>query len=292
VRCKFVSGDYFGVMGVPILRGRTFTPVERDGSPVVIVSESTARTLWPNGHAIGETLRLEPDLPSGAEPQDAPVFLSRVVTVVGISRDIKGFRFNDGNSPSVFIPTSLDAPNTAVVARIVGDPDLARHMLIDDLIKVDPNLGMIVTMRTVARLEKVLLTIAFAIAVVLGSLALLLTVSGLFGVLSYLVAQRTREIGVRMALGASSRAVTRLVVAQTARPVLYGLVGGTALAATLATVLLATPFGEFIAQIVHVTDPVAYLTSVLIIVAACVAAAALPAVRATRLDPMRALRQE
>ena len=79
--------------------------------------------------------------------------------------------------------------------------------------KIDPHLGMIVTMRTVARLENVLLTIAFWIAVVLGSLALLLTVSGLFSVLSYLVAQRTREIGVRMALGASSRAVIRLMLA-------------------------------------------------------------------------------
>jgi ABC-type antimicrobial peptide transport system permease subunit len=84
----------------------------------------------------------------------------------------------------------------------------------------------------------------------------------------------------------------RLTLAQTARPVLYGLVGGTGLAATLATVLLSTPLGAFISPIVHVTDPVAYLTSVLIIIAACVAAAALPAVRAARLDPVQALRQQ
>ena len=282
---RFVSGEYFGVMDVPILRGRSFTPAERDGSPVAIVSESTARALWPNGEAIGAALRLE----SGQEP---PVFSSRSVTVVGVSRDIKGFRFNDANNPGVFMPTSLDAPNTAVMARIAGNPDRARQTLIDHFIRIDPNLGMIVTMRTVARLEKMLLTIAFTVAVGLGSLALLLTVSGLFSVLSYLVEQRTREIGVRMALGASSRAVMRLMLAQTARPVLYGLAAGAGLAATLATVLLLTPFGAFISQIVHVTDPVAYLVSVLIIIAACVAAAALPAAGAARLDPMRALREE
>lgn len=292
VHCKFVSGEYFSVMGVPILRGRTFAPTERDGSPVVIVSESTARTLWPNADAIGQTFRLDPEPPPDAQPTDPPVFPARVATVVGVSRDVKGFRFNNISSPDVFVPTSLDAANTVAMARVVGDPDRARQTLLDHFIRVDPNTGMIVTMRTVARLEKTLLTIAFSIAVVLGSLALLLTVSGLFSVLSYLVAQRTKEIGVRLALGASPWAVMRLTLAQTARPVLYGLLAGTGLAAALATILLSTPLGAFISPIVHVGDPVAYLTSGAIILAACVAAAALPAVRAARLDPVRALRHE
>lgn len=292
VHCKFVSGDYFGVMGIPILRGRPFTAAERDGSAVVIVSESTARTLWPDADAIGQTLRLDPEPPAGTQPNELPLFPARVATVVGVSRDVRGFRFNDTSSPGVFVPTSLDAPNTVAMARIVGDPDRARQTLLDHFIRVDPNTGMIVTMQTVARLEKTLLRIAFSVAVVLGVLALLLTVSGLFSVLSYLVAQRTKEIGVRMALGASPWTVMWLTLAQTARPVLYGLVAGTGLAATLATVLLSTPLGAFISPIVHVTDPVAYLTSVLIIIAACVAAAALPAIRAARLDPVRALRQE
>jgi ABC-type antimicrobial peptide transport system permease subunit len=291
LHCKFVSGAYFDVMGIPMLRGRPFTEAERDGATVAIVSESTARTLWPNGNAIGQSFRLEPDPPVDAQSTTPPAFPARVVTVVGVSRDVKGFRFNDSSSPSIFLPTSLDSPNTAVMARIVGNPDIARQTLIDDLIKIDPNLGMVVTMRTVAKLEETLLTIAFVVAVVLGSLALLLTVSGLFGVLSYLVAQRTREIGVRMALGASPRSVMRLTIAQMARPVLYGLIAGTALAAALAAALLATPLGVFIAPIVHVTDPVAYLTSVAIIVAACIAAAAVPAIRAAGLDPVRALRQ-
>ena len=133
---------------------------------------------------------------------------------------------------------------------------------------------------------------AFWVSLVLGGLALLLTVSGLFSVLSYLVEQRTREIGVRMALGASSRNVTRLMLSQTARPVLAGLLAGAGVALALATVLLATPFGAFIGEIVHVTDAVAYAASLTVIVVACLFAAWIPATRAARLDPMRTLRQE
>jgi putative ABC transport system permease protein len=118
-----------------------------------------------------------------------------------------------------------------------------------------------------------------------------LTVSGLFSVLSYLVEQRAKEIGVRMALGATSRNVTRLVLSQTARPVAVGLLAGTGLALALATLLIALPAAGAISEIIHVTDPVAYAGSLLVIVAACLLAASIPASRAARLDPMRTLRQ-
>jgi ABC-type antimicrobial peptide transport system permease subunit len=137
-----------------------------------------------------------------------------------------------------------------------------------------------------------LLGIAFWVSLVLGGLALLLTVTGLFSVLSYLVQQRTKEIGVRMALGASSQKVTRMMLSQTTRPVIYGLLAGAGFAATIATALIAAPGGAIIAEIVHVTDPVAYAGSLIVIVAACLAAAWLPAARASRLDPMQTLRQE
>jgi ABC-type antimicrobial peptide transport system permease subunit len=183
-------------------------------------------------------------------------------------------------------------PKNVVVARVSGDPDLARQTLLDHLTRIDPNLGTIVTMRTVARLETFFLQIAFWVALILGALALWLTVSGLFSVLSYLVEQRTREIGVRMALGASSQEVTRLMLSQTARPVLYGLLAGAGLAAALATALLAMPAGGLIAGIVHVTDPVAYATGLLVIMASCLLAAWIPAARASQIDPMHTLRQE
>ena len=222
---------------IPIVRGRTFTAAERDGEhPVVIVTESTARQLWPGRSGVGETFRLEPDPGSGAQPGGEPPMPARPVTVVGVSRDVAGFRFVDTQEAGLFLPTNVHAPKTAVVARVRGESELVHRTLVDRLTRVDPDMGLIVTMRTLARLETFFLQIAFWVSLVLGGLALLLTVSGLFSVLSFLVEQRTREIGVRMALGASSRKVARLVLAQTARPVAYGLLAGVGFAAALATI--------------------------------------------------------
>jgi putative ABC transport system permease protein len=290
------------VLDIPIVRGRSFTSWERDHDPVAIVSESVARALWPHGGGVGETIRLEPDpglrRPGGIltvdpdAPADDPLAEARTVTVVGVARDVRGFRLTDVKEAGVFLPTGLDVAKTSVVARVQGDPSLARQALLDRLTRIDPNMGMLITMRTVARLETFFLKIAFSVSLILGGLALLLTVSGLFSVLSYLVEQRRREIGVRMALGASASAVTRLVLAQTTRPVMAGLAAGAGLAAALATAVLATPAGALISQIVHVTDPVAYLASLGVIVAACLLAAWIPAARAAKVDPMRTLRQD
>ena len=93
---KFVSPEYVDVFDIPIVRGRTFTAAERDGEhPVVIVSESIARELWPSGNGVGETFRLEQDFGSGTPPMDEPPMPARGVTVVGVSRDVAGFRFTD-----------------------------------------------------------------------------------------------------------------------------------------------------------------------------------------------------
>ena len=153
-------------------------------------------------------------------------------------------------------------------------------------------MGQILTMRTVARLETYFLQIAFWATLILGGLALSLTVSGLFSVLSYLVEQRTKEIGVRMALGATSKNVTGLVIAQTSRPVIIGLVGGASLVLTLATLLLSMPTAGLIGDVVQVLDPIAYVSSLLCIVVACLLAASIPAWRAAKVDPMHSLRQE
>ena len=299
---KYVSAAYFDVLGVPIVRGRAFTAAESDVHPVAVVSETVARTLWPNGDGVGKTLSIEPDLTAQqrggfltinpeAGAGDARL-TARTVTVIGVSKDVAGFRITDVREAGVFLPTTVDAPKTFLVARIQGDPDLARQTLLERLTRIDPNMGMIMTLRTVARLETFFLKIAFWVSVILGGLALLLTVSGLFSVLSYLVEQRTKEIGVRIALGASSRKVTRLMLAQTTRPVLFGLLAGAGLAASLATLVLATDAGAMISEIVHVTDPVAYLSSLVVIVVACLLAAWIPASRAARVDPMKTLRQE
>src|SRR5688572_16975617 len=299
---KSVSSAYFDVLGIPIVRGRAFTDFERDHDAAVIVSESIARALWPKGGGVGESFRLEPDVtvkegggfltinPDAAV--DLALMQPRTVTVVGVAKDVPGFRITDVKEAGVFLPTSLDVAKTSVVARVQGAPNLARETLLDHLTEVDPNIGNIITLQTVARLETLFLEMAFSVSVILGGLALLLTVSGLFSVLSYLVEQRTREIGVRMALGASSQKVTQLMVAQTTRPVMYGLIAGAGAAMALAAAVIATPVGEYISEIVHVTDPVAYVSSLLVIIAACLLAAWIPAARAAKVDPMRTLRQE
>ena len=301
VAFKAVSGSYFDVLDIPIVRGRAFMPSERDRHPVAIVSESVARALWPDGRGVGESFRLEPDAgvqaPSGllrinpAAAADNALVQARMVTVVGVARDVPGLRFTGIKEAGVFLPTGLDVEKTSMVARVQGEPTLARQALHDRLTKIDPNMGTIITMRSVARTETFFLQTAFWVSLMLGGLALLLTVSGLFSVLSYQVEQRTREIGLRMALGASPRTVTQLVLGQTTRPVMAGLIAGAALAAALATAVLATPFGALIAQIVHVTDPVAYLASLGLIVAVCLLAAWIPVARAAKVDPMRTLRQ-
>jgi predicted permease len=301
VAYKLISGPYFDILGIPLLHGRTFTASEREDHPAAVVSESVARALWPDGNAVGKTFRIEPDQTGQAfsgflqiNPGERPAIAltPRQLTVVGVAKDVAGFRITDVEEAGVYLPTSLDAVHTSMVARVNGDPDLARLTLVEQLTRIDPNLDGITTMRTVARIETLMLRIAFGVSMILGSLALLLTVSGLFSVLSYLVEQRKREIGVRMALGASAQSVTRLMLSQTARPVLAGLIGGAALAAGLATAVMTTEVGAMISEIVRVNDPVAYASSLAVIVAACLLAAWIPASRAATVDPMQTLRQD
>ena len=291
VAYKMVGPEYLGVLDIPIVRGRNFADHER-AAPVAVISETTARTLFPASDAIGQVLQLDADPNSATRREDEPPLPSRSFTVVGIARDVPGFRLMDSREPGVFVPASTDTQETSVIARVQGDPELARQRLLERLTIVDPNMGQILTMRTMARMETYFLQIAFWVTLVLGMLALTLTVSGLFSVLSYLVEQRTKEIGVRIALGATSRNVSRLILSQTARPVAFGLLAGAGLALALATLLIASPGAGAIAEVVHVADPLAYAGSLLVIIAACLLAASVPARRAARLDPMQTLRQD
>jgi predicted permease len=294
VAYKFVSPEYFSVLDIAVVRGRAFTPAERTSHlSVAIVSETTARAMWPNADAVGQVMRLDVDPTSEPRRVDEPPLESHTFTVAGVVRDVAGLRIAPFNKAVVYVPTNAAMPKMSLIARVHGDPELARQTLLNRLTALDPNMGrQVVTMRTLARMDTYLLQIAFWLTVVLGGLALALTVSGLFSVLSYLVEQRTKEIGVRVALGATTRDVTRLVLSQSIRPVGVGLLIGGVSAAGLAALLRATLGAATIGHIVQVLDPAAYAASVLIIIAACLVAAAVPATRAARLDPTRALRQE
>jgi len=238
-------------------------------------------------------LRLEPDR-KGDPPQPGdPQLLAHSFVVVGVARDVAGFRLGGQNASGagIYVPIGVDVARTALTMRVRGDSERARRALVDRLAAIDPNMAEVTTLRTIARIAVYVLGIPFWVTLVLGALALLMTLSGLFSVLSYLVEQRTREIGVRMALGATGRSIVMLVLSQSARPVGFGLLLGSALTAGLGAALLATPAAALIGSMVKLFDPIAYAASLLCIVTACACAALIPAVRAGRIDPVAALRQ-
>ena len=172
-----------------------------------------------------------------------------------------------------------------------GDPDTARRTLLDALTKVDPDLAGITTMKMMAGLETAILEVAFWMAMILGSLALALTVSGLFSgcPISSSSAGPKSACAWRLAPDPRYRDPGGL---QSMRPIAVGVVVGGGLAVATAVVLLATPAAEMASTLVHPFDPVAYAVSLGVITATCLTAAFLPARRATRINPIETLRTD
>ncbi len=294
VGCKFVSPEYFDLLGINLLRGRLFAPEERSAAAgVAVVSDGVAHRFWPDGDALGQMIRLAGASGEATEVEGDPKIRAQVYTVIGVVRDVhSALKMFDFAYSGVYLPTAPEQAHTSFVVRVHGDPDAARRTLLDALMKVDPALGEIASMRMLVGLEGAVLEVFFWIAVILSGLALALTISGLFSVLSYLVEQRRREIGVRMALGATPRDIARLVVSQSMRPIAVGVLVGGGLAAVTATVLLATPLAEMIGTLVRPFDPLAYAVSLSVIIATCLVAALLPARRAAHINPIATLRAE
>ena len=295
VAYQFVSPEYFQLLEIELIRGRGFTDAERSADAgVTVVSEGAARRLWPSGDAIGRVVRMQIDHPTKQGPPAAPPYPSRAYTVIGVARDVGGgTMFQFFSFSGVYLPIDPQSPGTSLMLRVRGDPGQARLALLDRLTRVDPALDHeIGTMRTIAGMGGYLLQIAFWVTIVLGGLALVLTVSGIFSVLSYLVEQRAKEIGVRIALGATTHNIAVLVLSQSVRPVGFGLLAGGGLAAGVAILLMSTPAAAEIGNTVRVFDPMAYTASLLVIVIACVLAASVPALRAARLDPIATLRND
>jgi len=287
-----VSSDYFDVLGIDIVRGRGFTPAERSADTgVVVVSETIARTLWPSGDGVGQQMRVESRRPRS---EGQGWLASRTMTVIGVARDpgresgmsyLETFR-------GIYLPASPETPGTWLMLRIRGNPDRARTALLDRLTRIDPGISNIITLQALGSLQTYVLRIGFWLSVVLGVLALVLTASGLFSVLSYVVEQQAKDIGVRMALGAAGREVVRFVLSQSLRPVGIGLIAGAGLAAALAILLLTLPGAAEIADWVHVLDPAAYGAGIVTILLSCALAVSIPALRAARIDPIATLRKD
>ena len=292
-----VSSEYFDVLDIDVVVGRGFTPAERTADAgVVVVSESVARQLWPNGDGVGQLVRLDAPQPTSPDdpsrlPTEARSAKVGTFTVVGVVRDPGRASGSSLDAFRVYLPTSVENPEPWLL-RMRGNAEQMRQALLERLSAIDPTLMNVISLQTLARLQTYPLQIAFWVSVVLGGLALVLTVSGVFSVLSYVVEQQAKEIGVRMALGAATKNIVRLILWQSVRPVGIGLAAGGGLAAAVAIVLMTTPIAAEIGDSIDVLDPGAYAASLLVIIASCVLAVSIPALRAARIDPIATLRKD
>lgn len=283
-----VSPEYLPALEIPVVRGRNFTSEDRRGNAdVVIINEGLAAQVWPGEDPIGRQIEYGDFRPGGAAGVTT-------ATVVGIARDSK-YRWI-GESPRQFIYVPLAQYDwrrpkffLALDRRADARVDLTPQVRLA-LKSVDPNLPLIELqrMRSLAELGMLPQTIAASVAGSLGSLALLLAAVGLYGVMAFAVARRTREIGVRIALGANHGAVIGMIVRQGLTLAIGGGVFGLALGALAATGLSSAGvlFG------VSPLDPLTFGSTAAVLLAVATLAAYLPARRASRIDPLTALRTE
>jgi predicted permease len=269
---------YFAAAGTPLLRGRDFTTHDVKGAPLVaIINETLARRLWPDQDPIGKRLRF----PWRDEP---------LREVVGVAQDGKYHELTEQPRGYIYLPERqrADLTDISLLVRSAGDPRPLIPVLSEALHALDRNLPVfqIVTLEDALRDRLDKERGAAAVLGVFGGLALLLASLGLYGVMAYAVAQRTREVGVRMALGAQSGLVLRQFVFEGVRFALVGVAIGLALAAGVTRVASRFLYG------VEATDLLTFMLCAVVLTAVAAAASFLPAQRAARVDPMIALRSE
>ena len=276
-----VGGSYFRAIGIPLLRGRYFDAHDSEAAPhVVIVSQSLARHYWPLDEALGK--RLKPGFSNDAW-----------CTVVGVVGDTKQYSLGEPPSPAMYLPYA-QAPATflmqdiTVVLRAGADPLALASAARRAVQAVDPDLPVF----AVATMDQLVYRSASAprfntaLLGIFAALALVLAAVGIYGVMSYAVAQRTHEIGVRVALGAEASDILRQVVRQGMLPAVIGIATGIAGAWGTTRFLSSLLFG------VRPTDPTTFTLVPVLLAAVGVLACLLPARRATKVDPVVSLRYE
>jgi putative ABC transport system permease protein len=281
-----VSHNYFETIGLRIVRGRGFTEEEtRAGAAVAVVSESTARNLWPGADPLGKELRME-SKPKSSQP--GAVELS-TVQIIGVARDVYSYRRMGEIPPLKFFTPLTEGLSDPGLVRTAGDARKIKPLVMAAIRELDPSLiaDLVTLEETIARSPRVRGTdVASLLATVLGLLALFLATIGIYGVMSYAVGQRTREIGIRMALGARSRDVMKLVIRQGMWLVLIGVAIGMAASLAVSRLLKSFLFG------LGATDPMTFGMIPLLLAAVALLACYAPARRATKVDPLEALRRD
>jgi hypothetical protein len=258
-----IDAEFFRTMGIPLLRGRTFRAGD---SHVVIVGQSLAHKLWPGEDPLGKILEKD--------------------QVVGVAGSARVVQREDGEGVEAYYPAGLEnMSNMTVLVKTAGPPRGLLPYLVSVARSVDPALFPDTSMLRTSFREKLEGPQRGTLAVtILGLVALLLACSGIVGLVSYGVSQRTKEIGLRMALGARPAHVLAIVLSRISSPVAVGLAVGLCGAGLLSQLLRRQLYG------LSNLDPLAYLAAILVFGLSVSVAALLPARRALRVDPMRALR--
>jgi predicted permease len=286
LRFNTVSPTYFSLTGIPIVRGQAFTSVDFENEPgAVIVTEATARRLWPGQDPIGQTIEaVRLDLAALAAPASARA----TRRVVGVAKDAQITAI--GEIPSDYIYFSANANrqlSLQLLARSSVDFAATASAIRAIAADLDPALVVrVAPLEDNIELYRSLTGLSGTLATALGTLALVLASVGVYGVVAYAVGRRTREIGIRIALGASARSVVALMLKRTMRPVVIGAVIGLAAAVGVSQILSSVLFG------VSPVDPLALTAAVLVVAGVAFAAGALPARRAARVDPSTTLHYE
>lgn len=277
---RIARGDYLNAMGIALLRGRGFEPGDGPGTtPVVLINESMAETYWPGQNPVGKQFKW-----GGFDSEDP------WRTVVGVIADVRHFGLAADPQPEVYMPHQQApfARRLVVAVRTAGDPLGLVGLVRRDVAEVDPDIPL-VNLSTMEDVVGGRLAPARFNAILLGSFAVLaagLACLGLYGLLAFAVTRRTREIGIRMTLGARAQDVRRAVVGGGIRLVLVGIAIGAAGALAL-TRLLSTLLFE-----VSPTEPVVFVSAGLALCGVALVASYLPGRRATRIEPNVALRQD
>ncbi len=287
VSYRVIDQNYFRTMGIPLLRGRYFTEQDNDESHgVVMIDQTMARRYWPDEDPVGR--RLQPQFPAAKVPW-RPESSNNWLTIVGVVEDVKEDGLNDQTSAEIYLPY-LQNPSSLMnlLVRSTSDPLRLVASVRSQVLAVDGDQPVynIMTMENVFSQSLAEPQVITSLLATFAAVALILAAIGVYGVMSYSVAQRTHEIGVRMALGAQERHVLRMIVGQGLKLVLVGVAIGVMTAFAVTRVISNLLFG------VTATDPLIFVVVPLLLVVIAMLASYFPARRAMKVDPMIALRNE
>ena len=271
-----ISQNYFATMGIPLLRGRDFSSSDNSSSPpVAIINQMMARRFWPNQDALGKRLRL--------------VREDSVVEIVGVVGDIERYGLGENVQPEIYYPYSQQPRwATFFVVRTNTAAGTFREALQSRLAKIDSEIHLSRTTSMDNHIRSALKRPRFNLVLVaiFATTALLLAAVGLYGVMSYLVEQQTREIGIRSALGAKRSHILKLVIGRGVAMAFIGIVLGIVASLGLTRFLAGLLYG------VTAVDPITFIIISILLLVVAVLASYIPARRATKVDPLVALRYE